>query len=72
MTTWNCIDRMDETTWDYVSLGIVDDLKRIPGALSDLLPGPVVDDTAWTRVIVAGRATGNGSGEPDIEISTAA
>ncbi|HLJ68050.1 MAG TPA: hypothetical protein VKX16_11885 [Chloroflexota bacterium] len=51
MGTWKCIDGIDQATWEYVSLEIVDDLKRIPDAVSALLPGPVADDSAWTRAI---------------------
>lgn len=72
MTTWNCIDRMDDTTWEYVPLGIMEDLRRIPDAVSAWLPGPVADDTAWTSIISGSHDISLGRDEEDAEMTSAA
>jgi hypothetical protein len=51
MGVWSCIDGIDQDKWEYVSLGIMDDLQQLPDVVSALLPSPVIDDTAWSRAI---------------------
>lgn len=72
MTVWSCIDGTENTTWEYVPLGIVEDLKKVPGALNAMLPGTMIDDTAWTKIISSYRHNQLDRQEKDAAIRIAA
>jgi hypothetical protein len=72
MTCWSCIEGMNDETWVYVPLGVVEDLKRIPEAVNALFPTLETDDTAWTRAISGSRRLMVMREERDSAVSPAA
>lgn len=59
-------------TWEYVPLGIVEDLKNVPNIVSSMLPGTGLDDSSLTALLTEFRASQTVEAEYTIEIARAA